>query len=95
MEIDRFTHDMNIYINPEFELASAELMISMAKSGLGIACIPREYIQSELESGELVELNVTPQFPVRAIGVVVNKKRDYSFALSEFLKLLNKYETDE
>ena len=70
-------------------------MISMAKSGLGIACIPREYIQSELESGELIELNVTPQFPVRAIGVVVNKKRDYSFALSEFLKLLNKYETDE
>ncbi len=95
MEIDRFTHDMNIYIAPEFELSSAELMISMAKSGLGIACIPREYIQSELESGELTELNVTPQFPIRAIGVVVNKKRDYSFALSEFLKLLNKYETND
>ncbi len=94
-EIDKFTQGMNIYLAPEFELASAELMVSMAKSGLGIACIPREYIQSELASGELVELNVTPKFPLRALGVIVNKKRDYSFALSEFLKLLNKYEVDE
>lgn len=94
-EVDKFTHDINIKLVPEFEVASVELMISLAKNGLGIACIPREYILAELESGELTELNVTPQLPVRATGVIVNKNRNYSFAVAEFLKLLNKYEKTE
>jgi len=94
-EVDRFLKDLNIKILPEFEVGSVDLMVKMAKRGLGIACIPREYIKDELESGELVELNVTPAFPIRANGVIVNKERNFSFAVSEFLKLLNKYEKTE
>ena len=67
----------------------------MAKNGMGIACVPREYISEELKSGQLVELNVTPAMPARLTGVIVNKDRSYSFALAEFLKLLNKYERSE
>ena len=67
-------------------------MVEMEKRGMGIACVPREYIINELKSGELIELNVTPQFPVRATGVIINKSIEQSFAVSEFLKLLNKYE---
>lgn len=64
----------------------------MAKKGLGIACVPYEYVRDEIASGELHVLDITPEFPVRATGVVVNKDRSYSFALEQFLKLLNKYE---
>lgn len=94
-EIDSFLSDLNIKIQPEFEVGSVDLMVKMAKRGLGIACIPREYIKDELEKGELFELNVAPLFPVRANGVIVNKNRNFSFAVSEFLKLLNKYEKVE
>jgi len=94
-QIDSFLSDLNIKIQPEFEVGSVDLMVKMAKRGLGIACIPREYIKDELESGELFELNVTPLFPIRANGVIVNKDRNFSFAVCEFLKLLNKYEKVE
>ena len=94
-EIDKFLKELNLKITPEFEVGSVDLMIKMAKRGLGIACIPREYVKDELACGELVELNTTPLLPVRANGVIVNKERNFSFAVSEFLKLLNKYENEK
>ena len=94
-EIDKFTGELNIKITPEYELSSVELIVAMAKKGMGIACVSREYISEEIEKGELTELNVTPAMPARLTGVIVNKDRNYSFALAEFLKLLNKYERSE
>lgn len=94
-EIDRFTNDLGIKLTPEYELSSVELMVEMSKRGMGIACVPREYIKEELSAGTLTELNVSPAFPARMTSVAVNKDKVYSFALSEFLKLLNKYEKTE
>lgn len=94
-EIDRFAGDLNIKLTPEYELSSVELIVEMAKRGMGIACVPREYIEDEIAAGTLTELNVSPAFPNRMTGVVVNKEKNYSYALSQFLKLLNKYENIE
>ena len=61
----------------------------MAKEGMGIACVPREYVKKQLMSGELKELNVTPSFPVREIGVVCGTKKQKSYALQLFLKIVS------
>ena len=36
-----FAHSQGIHLHPEIELASLELMVELAKMGIGIACIPR------------------------------------------------------
>ncbi|MBQ3571393.1 MAG: LysR family transcriptional regulator [Clostridia bacterium] len=95
IENDRFAQDLNIKLTPEIEVSSLPLMIALAKEGFGIACVPKEYVVHELNNKELFELNVTPNFPVRATGVIVNKEKNYSFAVAEFLKLLNKYENND
>lgn len=95
VETDKFAQDLNIKLTPEIEVSSFPLMIALAKEGFGIACVPREYVINELENRELFELNVTPAFPVRATGVIVNKDKNYSFSVAEFLKLLNKYENND
>lgn len=91
-EFINFTHSLNIDLTPEFELGSLELCVQMAKNGLGIACVSREFVEEELKNGELFELNVLPELPTRAIGVILNKDAERTFALNEFLTLLNKYE---
>lgn len=91
-EFINFTHSLNIDLTPEFELGSLELCVQMAKNGLGIACVSREFVEDELKNGELFELNVLPELPTRAIGVILNKNAERTFALNEFLTLLNKYE---
>lgn len=94
-EIDKFINGLSLKLTPEIEVSTVGLMIELAKKGLGIACVPKEYVVDELESGELFQLNVTPFLPVRATGVIVNKEKNYSFAVAEFLKLLNKYEQND
>ena len=89
-EIINFLDSMNVKIVPEFEIGSVELLVEMAKNGMGIACIPRRYILDPLEKHELFEIKVTPSLPLRAIGVIVNKdSSSHTFAVKEFLRLLD------
>ena len=89
-EFINFTRSLNVELTPEFELASWKLCVEMAKGGLGIACVPREYIKDELEKGQLFELNVTPKIPTRSIGVILNSEREVAGELAEFLKIIKK-----
>ena len=84
-----FAHSQGIHLHPEIELASLELMSELAKSGIGIACIPKEFVSHELESGSLKEIVTSPALPTRAIGLCLPKTDNLTFAVKEFLKLIN------
>lgn len=94
-EIYSFFESMSVAITPEFEVSSVEMLIEMAKTGLGIACIPRRYILEQLKKKELFEIKVVPALPVRYLGVVIAKDiPNYSFALKEFIRILDENQYD-
>ncbi len=89
-EIVNFLESLNINIVPEFEIGSVELLIEMAKNGMGIACIPRRYVQEQLQKRELFEIKVSPALPLRATGVILSKEvESHSFAVKEFVRILD------
>ena len=89
-EINSFLDMHGINLTPEFEAGSIELVIEMAKNGMGIACVPRRYVLEELARKELYEIKVIPTLPTRATGVVLNKDvSTHTFALKEFVKILD------
>ena len=94
-KIDEFLEELHVRLTPDIEFGSVELLTSLAVNGLGIACVPKEYVLDEINSGKLKVLDVTPELPLRAIGVVTNKQKTLNFAVNEFLKILNKYEEIE
>ena len=84
-----FAHSQGIHLHPEIELASLELMTSLAKNGIGIACIPKEFVKHELEEEKsLLEIKTNPVLPTRAIGLALPKSEDLTFAVKEFIKLI-------
>ncbi len=86
-----FAHSQGIHLHPEIELASLELMVQLAKNGIGIACIPREFVLHELnEEKSLTEIKTNPTLPTRAIGLALPKKENMTFAVREFIKLIGK-----
>ena len=86
-----FAHSQGVHLHPEIELASLELMCMLAKNGIGIACIPREFVLHELnEEKSLIEINTNPTLPTRAIGLALPKDKNLTFAVKEFIKLLSK-----
>jgi DNA-binding transcriptional LysR family regulator len=84
-----FAHLQGIHLHPEIELASLELMTELAKNGIGVACIPREFVKHELEEGSLKEIITSPSLPTRAIGLALPKNESMTFAVKEFIKLIN------
>lgn len=71
---------------PEIELSSNDLLIDLARIGLGIACIP-DYCLSK-ESKELFILKTKEQIPRRQLAAAINPNLPSSVSTEEFLKLL-------
>lgn len=68
---------------PEIELSSNDLLIDLAKIGLGIAFIP-DYCVSE-NSDDLFVLNTVEQLPIRHLAVSYNERVPLSHVTKEFL----------
>ncbi len=86
--IASFAESIGVQLLPEIEVASLELMTEVAKSGMGIACIPREFVEKELNEGSLFEIKVSPSLPTRAIGLALPKNEGMTFAVKEFIKMI-------
>ena len=83
-----FAHSQGVHLHPEIELASLELMVELAKNGIGIACIPREFVKGAIDDGSLLEIKTNPTLPTRAIGLALPKDATLTFAVKEFIKLM-------
>lgn len=84
-----YTQTLGIQLNPDIEVANWDLMLKLACNGMGIGCVPREYAEKEIASGELFEVDVVPRLPVRGVGIALPKNVPVPFALREFIALFN------
>ena len=73
-------------LTPEVELSSNDLLIDLARIGLGIAFIP-DYCLAEDTSG-LQILKTKEPIPERQIVAAINPNLPVSASTNEFLKLL-------
>lgn len=77
----------SIELVPEIELSSNDLLIDLAKIGLGIAFVP-DFCVDELSHEELVEINTTVEMPTRKLVVAYNDKVPLSDAAMYFADIL-------
>lgn len=81
----------NITAKPEIETGNMDVLIEFAKLGLGITVLIKEFIQEDLNSGNLSELPITPPIPPRAVGIVYHKNFPLSLASKEFIDHLTNH----
>ena len=72
---------------PEIELASNDLLIDLARIGLGIACIP-DYCIDEENEAELFVLKMKDSLPERGIAACYNDMGQTAESVFQFLNLL-------
>ena len=63
-----------------------DLLIDFARIGLGVACVIRDFVKKELESGELTELPLPAPVPTREVGFLYGATEQKNPALLDFLK---------
>lgn len=86
--VDDFLEENDTTLNPEFELATSDLIVQFAKRSLGIGCVVSNFAEKVIADGELFELNLVKPIPQRNICVVIQEKMPISPAGKKLLKLL-------
>jgi DNA-binding transcriptional LysR family regulator len=89
---DDFLNINNVDIIPEIELGSIELIVELAKIGLGISYVMENYIQHELTKGSIFVLDLKEDTPVRNLGIITHKSIPIPAAAQKFIELLQKTE---
>ncbi|HHU71310.1 MAG TPA: LysR family transcriptional regulator [Clostridiales bacterium] len=75
--IEEYFRDNDISPNSILEVTNMDLLIEFAKTGLGVACVIKEFVETELSDGTLVQL---------PLKVPVNKREvGYSYISNAFL----------
>ena len=87
--IDNCIEDSKLQLNQSIETSNMELLIEFAKTGIGIACVIKEFIQKELEEGTLVEIEMPEglTIPKREIVFLYDEK-NINPSLGKFLNIL-------
>lgn len=88
VRLDRVLEGKGVSLTPSLELGSLESTVDFARAGLGITCVPREYIKDELDSGELFEIKLPEPLPERAVGMVKLRDVPLTFAAQQFIMSL-------
>ena len=85
--VDEYMAENAIFPHQILEVTTMDLLIEFAKIGLGVACVIRELVQKELDTGVLVEIPLQNSISRRTIGFAYHP-RNQAMALKTFLEFL-------
>lgn len=86
--IDEFFEQQGLKIKPEVELGSVDLLVELAKIGLGISFVVKDYIEKELAEDEVFIVNLKEKLPARHLAVLTNSTVPVPIAARKFIGLL-------
>lgn len=92
--MDAYLRGNGIVLQPEFELATSDMIVQFALRNLGIGCVVRDFAAEALESGRLFELRFNKMIPKRQFCVVTNRKAPLSAAAGKLLHIMSRESGD-
>lgn len=82
--VDNYLKSSGIEVNKFIEVTNMDLLIEFAKIGMGVACVIREFVSGDIESGRLVELPLDRPMNKRSVGFIFPKENLVSRSVMKF-----------
>lgn len=86
--MDDYLGKLKITVEPEFELATSDMIVQFAMRNLGIGCVMAEFAEKEVKEGRLFELEFAQKMPERQFCIITDERNPMSPAGSRLLKLM-------
>ena len=86
--MDEFLAGNGVYVQPEFELATSDMIVQFVRRNLGVGCVMRDFARDYVESGLLFELRFNKIIPKRQFCVVRNTKMPMAPAAEKLLEIM-------
>ena len=86
--VDDFLLQNHVTLEPEFELATSDMIVQFARQNLGIGCVVEDFAKEYIDAEELFVLQFDKQIPPRQICVVHDERLPLSIAAGRMMELL-------
>ncbi len=86
--MDDFLRENGVVLQPEFELATSDMIVQFTLRNLGVGCVVREFAKEALESGLLFELRFNKLIPKRNFCVVQSRRASMPAAAVKLLETM-------
>lgn len=86
--LDDYLVKNGIHITPEIELGSIDLLVEMAKIGLGISYVTADCIEEALKRGDIFMLDIKEELPSRDLGIITHSNIPLPAAAQRFIEFL-------
>ncbi len=86
--LDQFFLEHHSRLNPDIELAAADLITPMVSHNLGLGFVPYEFAKESLKAGTVFQLELEEQPPRRFICLVTHPEHPVSLAGEKFIRVL-------
>ncbi|MFD0617935.1 LysR family transcriptional regulator [Paenibacillus sp. GCM10027629] len=86
--VDRFVAAQGLVLKPEIELGSVDLLVEFARSGFGVSCVTREFVEAELSDQSLYEIKLQTPIPPRRVGIIKLRSTPLPAAARQIYEML-------
>ena len=83
--IDYFLEENHIHASNLIEITTMDLLIEFARTGLGIACVIKDFVKDELDDHSLTEVSLGRAIPKRKLGLVYKDDTIMTDAMKKFI----------
>lgn len=88
--VDSYLNKNNIEVKNILEVNNMDLLIDFAKIGLGVACVIKEFVLTDLQSGVIKEISLANQIDKRTVGFAFSKSVTQSNSVQNFIDFYKK-----
>ncbi|CUH93477.1 LysR family transcriptional regulator [Herbinix luporum] len=86
--VNQYLQANQIVLNPEFELATSDMIVKFAIRNLGVGCVVEDFASEGIREGKLFKLQFKDEIPERHICIVTSNQGPISNAAKRLLGTL-------
>ena len=87
--MDQFLEKRGIHPEPEFELATSDMIVQFVRRNLGIGCLMSDFASAAIEQGDVFQLYFEEEMPTRHFCLVTSSKTYMSPAAAKLYQELS------
>ena len=88
--VDKYLRENKIEAKGIIEVTSMDLLIDLAKIGMGISCVIRQFVEEDLKNGSITQLKLETPMNKRTIGLAYPIPKLRSNSVNSFLNFIER-----
>jgi DNA-binding transcriptional LysR family regulator len=89
--IEKYFNESHINVKNTIEVNNMDLLIEFAKIGLGVSCVIKEFVLTDLENNLLNQISLPNPIPKREVGFSFIKNNYISDSMCKFIDFYKQY----